>query len=298
MLDELRVLLNRAIAQASSVADSDTAWTTPWADSPAGKELAAEEARRPDPQTGSWPWLAAPMLGRWAIQVVIEEAGCLPVLLDHHATSYAADVLCRAVLETSSLAWWLLDPDIDAERRAARSLVYRLHTARQTARAVEALELDPDEDRSGYGESVADVQNEVDDLGWTSTCNRNGTSVSFGDTTEPWPSYTERAAKLVERIWPQRKFPYTVLSAVAHAELLGLQRNLAPSPIGTPGLRPAPGPDTALWLWQDTYLVLGALVFSTDRAASFLGLHDQLTALRALTEHLDQRLPTLRPSAL
>src|SRR5262245_50440 len=138
MLDELRALLIRAIALASSVAGADTAWTTPWADSPAGKELAAEEARRPEPHSGSWPWLAAPMLGRMALQVMIEEARYLPRLLDSRATSYAADVLCRAVLETSSLACWLLDPDIDAERRAARVLVYRLHTARQTARAVEA----------------------------------------------------------------------------------------------------------------------------------------------------------------
>ena len=118
---------------------------------------------------------------------------------------------------------------------------------------------------------------------------------SHEDSTEPWLNYTERAAKLVERIWPQRKLPYAVLSAVAHAEFLGLQRNLAPAPAGAQGLRPAAGPDTALWLWQDTYLVLGALVFTADRAASFLGFHDQLAALHALTEHLDQRLPALRP---
>jgi hypothetical protein len=266
------------------------------ADSAAGKELAGEEARRPEPEAGSWPWLAGLTIARWALQVAVEEAKGFSAVLDPSATSYAADVLCRGVLETASLAWWLIDPDIDAKKRLARSLVYRLHTADQTAKAVKALELAPEEDRSGYGESVADVQQEVRDLGWTS--DESGPRVSFGtdrDSTERWQNYTERAAKLVERIWPQRKLPYAVLSAVAHAELLGLQRNLAPSHDGAPGLRLARGPDTAMWVWQDSYLVLGALVFAADRAASFLGLIDQLAALQALTEHLDQRLPALRP---
>jgi len=57
------------------------------------------------------------------------------------------------------------------------------------------------------------------------------------------------------------------------------------------------GPASAQWLRQDTYLVLGALVFSTDRAAAFLGLPEQqLAALDALVEQLDQRLPALRPA--
>jgi hypothetical protein len=49
--------------------------------------------------------------------------------------------------------------------------------------------------------------------------------------------------------------------------------------------------------WQDTYLVIGALLFTADRAASFLGLHDQLTALHAWMAELNRRLPALRPSA-
>ncbi len=296
MTDELRVLLARAIAVACDVVDADTAWTTPWADSPAGTELAAEESRRPAPRTGSWPWLAAPMIARWGLQVAVEEAKGFLAVLGPNATSYAADVLCRGVLETASLAWWLLDPATDAQKRLARSLVYRLHTAAQTAKAVTALELDPHEDPSGYGESVDDVRQEIRELGWTYG---SGPRVSF-DTdrknVEVRLTYTDRAASLVERIWPQRKLPYAVLSAVAHAELLGLQRNLATSPAAAPGSWPAPGRDNALWLWQDTYLVLGALVFTADRAANFLGLYDHLAAMHALVEQLDQRLPALRPT--
>lgn len=129
MVTELRVLLSDAIALALTVADADAAWDTPWAHSLAGAELAAEEARRPEPETGSWPWLAAPMIARWALQVAAAEATGFSVILDPGTTSYAADVLCRGVLETSSLAWWLLDPEIGGQRRLARSLVYRLHSA-------------------------------------------------------------------------------------------------------------------------------------------------------------------------
>lgn len=61
-------------------------------------------------------------------------------------------------------------------------------------------------------------------------------------------------------------------------------------------LRPAPGPVTALWLWQDSYLALGALVFSAGRAANFLGLDDQAATLHALIQHLNSALPALRPT--
>jgi len=297
MLTELRVLLAKAITLGLAVADAGTAWNTPWAHSPAGAELAAEEARRPEPETGSWPWLAAPLIARWALQVAAAEATGFSTLLDPDSTSYAADVLCRGVLETSSLAWWLLDPDIGAERRLARSLVHRLHSAGQTEKAINALELGPEENRAEYGELVADVQQEIHALGWT--CNESCTRVSLGDDSasrEPWLNYTERTASLVARIWPQPRLPYAVLSAVAHAELAGLQRNLTQPADQPRALRPAPGPASALWLWQDTHLVLGALVFSTDRAAAFLGLPEQqLAALHALVEQLDQRLPALRP---
>ena len=296
MLTELRLLLAKEITLALAVADAHTAWDAPWAHSQAGTELAEEEARRPEPETGSWPWLAASMIARWALQVAAAEASGFSATLDPAATSYPADVLCRGVLETSSLAWWFLDPAIDAQRRLARSLVYRLHSAGQTQRAINALELGPDDDRAEYGESVADVQLEIDALGWT--CGKSD-QVLFGEdgaSKEFWLSYTERAANLVGKFWPQPKLPYAVLSAVAHAELLGLQRNLIRRTAQPRGLQPTAGPASALWLWQDAYLVLGALVFSTDRAAAFLGLHEQLAALRALVGHLDEKLPALRPA--
>ncbi|HUY51800.1 MAG TPA: hypothetical protein VMV92_39895 [Streptosporangiaceae bacterium] len=295
MLTELRVFLTQAITLALAVAGDDSAWNTPWAHSTAGRELAAEEARRPAPGTGSWPWLTAPMIARWSLQVAAAQATGFSATLGPGATSYAADVLCRGVLETSSLAWWLLDPDIGAGQRLARSLVYRLHSASHTERAINALELGPEDNRAEYGELPGDVRQDIEGAGLTWEWRKRDGRRVLCCGEEPWLSYTERAARLVEKIWPQRNLAYAVLSAVAHGELLGLQRNLVQSPPGTPGLRVAPDPATDSWLWQDTYLVLGALVFSADRAAAFLGLDEQLAALHALTGQLDERLPALRP---
>jgi len=117
MLDELRLLFTTTITAAQLVTGAHGAWETLRAHSPAGEELAAEEARRPPPKAGSWPWRLALIIAGWALQVAVEEARGFLAALDRDATWYAADVLCRDVLETSSLAWWLLDPGIDAETR-------------------------------------------------------------------------------------------------------------------------------------------------------------------------------------
>lgn len=141
---------------------------------------------------------------------------------------------------------------------------------------------------------LADVQEDIGGLGWSEVSG----SVMFGGSKESWLGYTDRTAKLVGNIWPQGGLPYRVLSAVAHTELLGLTRNLTPMQPGTSVPRPATGSATALWLWQDSYLVLGALVLTADRAASFLGLDDQAATLHALIEYLNRTLPALRPTGL
>jgi hypothetical protein len=293
MLDQLRVLLRSAIDTVHCVPYTNAAWNDLPVGSQAGAELMSEEGRRPAPQTGSWPWLGALLIGRWALQVTIEEAEALQALLKPDTTSYAADVLSRGVLESASLAWWLLDPDIDAQQRTARSLIYRLHSAAELERAVDALELDPREARSGYGESVADVQKEIAGagVGWSTS----GKQVLFGDRQERWPRYTARVATLVGAIWPKRDLPYRMLSAVAHAEVLGLTRNLASVTPGASALRPVPDDATTMWFWQDAYLASGALVLTAERAASFLGLEDQTARLAELISSLQHELSALRP---
>ena len=218
--------------------------------------------------------------------VSVEKARVFRGAVDTDTTSYGADVLCRSVLEAASLAWWLLDPDLDAEGRLARAFQYRYHTACQTEKAVDHLGARPEEDASQYGELPETVRQEADDLGVP--------------LTSP-PRYTQRVAGLVPQVWPQPGLPYAVLSAVAHAELFGLARNLGQRPVarqasqaGTAmALHPVPDP-SGFWLWHDAYLVSGALLLSVERAAGFLGLSQEMTELQAGKTEIQQRLEQLR----
>jgi hypothetical protein len=312
MFGRLRELVSTAIAQTRAVAGEDSAWETPRQASRAGSELADQETRRPAPQAGSWPWLGAPMTARMALWAMTEQAATLPPLLNPDATSYGADVVSRAVLEAASLAWWLLDPGIDAQQRTARWLVWRLHTADETRKAVAALELGDDEDHSGYGDNAETIWRDITELGWSvgdraekhapdrpARAARKKTALSpvvlADGRKEPWRSPTDRIADLVKNIWPQGAFPYRRLSAVAHTELWGLSLNLAPVSPGAGVPRPAPAPGTSLWLWQDAYLVAGALVLTTGRAASFLGLEEYAEPLNGLTAYLNHSMAALRP---
>lgn len=293
---ELRLHIGTAINLVRAAIDEDRAFETPLKDSQAGGELIAEESRQPAPQTGSWPWLMAPMVARWALWVAVEEAKAFRDVLDTETASYGADILCRSVLEASSLAWWLLDPAIDAEGRLARVLLYRYRTANQTQKAAQHLGLGPEEDRSEYGELPSGVEQEALDLGFKID------PKGLVCRDQSWPNYTDRVMSIVQQIWPQPKLPYAMLSAVAHAELVGLTRNLGqPAAISARSqaataitLRPV-ADQAGLWFWHDTYLVAGALLFSGERAATFMGLEQHATALRAGMTNIHAALKAVRP---
>jgi hypothetical protein len=87
-LGELGSLLDATITRVQQVTGAQSSRDTPRADSPAGVELAAEEARRPAPKEGSWPWLLAPMIASWALQVAVEEAKGFSAVLAPETTSY------------------------------------------------------------------------------------------------------------------------------------------------------------------------------------------------------------------
>jgi len=270
VIGELRELLAKGISLAGEVTDSRS-WDAPVAGSPAAAEIAAEEGH-PGRPTGSWPWLSGPKVARWALQVATTEAEGFAAVLDV-GTPYAADVLCRAVLESISLAWWLLEPDIGAPRRLARALAYRLRSAVETERAVEHLGLADDEDRSGYGERRAEVIGAIEELGLEHRAARGGRSITVDGET--LPGYSARVSALVRAAWPQPGLPYTLLSQVGHGELGGLARGSLGPGTAEPGR--ALSPSDRFWIWHDSYLVLGSLALAAHRAAVFLGARRQAT---------------------
>jgi hypothetical protein len=114
------------------------------------------------------------------------------------------------VLEASSLAWWLLDPDIDSKTRLAR-LQCRLHSSKETKKAISALGLAPDDDPSEIGELPEAVMEDIRSAQLPT--DESGTVLFSAE--ERRLGYTDWVAGLVAKIWPQTKFPYAVLSAVA-----------------------------------------------------------------------------------
>jgi hypothetical protein len=291
MVDGLRRLLASTVELTQGLTSDDEIWRTPFRESEAGAEMAQENAHR---ESECWPWMTAFLFSRLALNAAVGQAGGLHAVLGGHGTSHATGALSRAVLESTSLAWWLLAPGIGAERRLCRTFVYRLHTAVQTQRAVSRLALAQGENPSEYGELPETVIAEIADLGLDHTCRRSARKVSCGE--ESWPRYTERVTDLLQYVWPEPEVPYPVLSAVGHGELLGLTRSLDTNPHTADSLRLADS-ESDIWLWHDAYLALGATVFGTKRAASFVGALDHVGALEELIDDLDRTLPTLRPRA-
>ncbi len=289
MFTQARILVTKTITLVVDVTDSPS-WDTPWQDSQAGEELVAEE---------SWPgrpwgsWLGALLIARWGLQVAVEEAKGFRAILDPKATSYTADVVCRAVLESSSLAW-LLEPAIGADKRLARCLAYRMGSAQRTLNAINHLGLGLQEVRSEYGELPDDVADQIARLGLTYNKGPQGRPICDGETC---PSYTERVAALVGRVWPQQRMPYALLSAVSHSQVLGLTRSLVQPPGEAKTRRWFPDAHgAAVWIWHDTYLVLAALTLSAERAARFLNLPEQVEALRHWGEGFTREMVALRPT--
>lgn len=202
VVGELGALITKELELVNEVTSS-LAWDSPTRTSPAGNELVEEESL-PDRTSGSWPWLSGPLIARWALQLAAAEAEGFSAVLDLGTTSYAADVLCRSVLESTALTWWLLEPDIGSQKRVARALAYRLSSANETAKAVKHLGLPVDGDWSGYGELPDDVKKEIQQLGLSCTRGPGGRPRCGGEVL---PSYTERIADLVGQVWPQPNTP-------------------------------------------------------------------------------------------
>jgi hypothetical protein len=279
---DLGALLSRVLLAARNLVDDEAAWSEPLAASQAGREMSAQDARTgTDRPTGSWPWLLAMIVARWTLRTAVEFATDFANLLANGGAASTTGVLCRAILEHTSLTFWLLAPDIDSDGRLARALNYQLHTARQTKRAFGRLGVDEDEDPAGYGEMPETVVEQIRALGCSVT--ETG-GIRCGASCVDWPRYSDRVEQLVRFIWPQHKLPYAVLSAIGHAELLGFHRMGMPGDANDPQQLAQSG--TPEWLRWDAYLALGALVLSVERTNVFLGRPNQAAELRVLAARL------------
>lgn len=277
-LDQLDVLLEHGI------------WCVPGRGSEAAADLANREVGR-----GNTPWGDEPIrdvheIAWMALGAAVEQTRGFRDLMSHRPrTPFALEVLCRAVLDSSSLAYWLLHEGLSARTRVARQLVYRLNGARWMEKALDNLILGPGELRSEYGELKDEVLAAATDL---------GLQVSMPKMTvddEGYLGYLARTQELSVHISWIPGVHYQVYSGVVHAELWGLWRGYAQVPreghrhdrferVCSPAV-----------MHDATRTLLGPLVIAAARAASYLGAEQILGQIQEWAGALDTELDTLRP---
>ncbi len=97
-----------------------------WCAPPAGSEAAGDLAGC---VWGEGPVRNALDIAWMAISTAASETSAFSTVLPDARACYAPEILARAVLESASLALWLLEPGIGPRARIARSLAYRLSGA-------------------------------------------------------------------------------------------------------------------------------------------------------------------------
>lgn len=71
-------------------------------------------------------------------QAALEQVGAVAQLMSGEYSAVPAGVLARAVAETASQAWWLLEPDIGGKRRVQRLQALRFRSACEGEKAANA----------------------------------------------------------------------------------------------------------------------------------------------------------------
>ncbi len=156
MTTGLQNLVTRALVATASIIDH-----TPWCAPPTGSDAAGDLAGS---QWGEAPVRNALDIAWMAIGAAASEILAFSAVLPGARTCYASEVLARAVLESASLALWLLEPGIGPRTRVARSIAYRLNGAMHMESALDHLTLREGEQRSDYGELREDVVEDASGL--------------------------------------------------------------------------------------------------------------------------------------
>lgn len=170
----------------------------------------AEAAHGPAGPWGDTPVRTAYAAAAFLLEAVLQCLRALSGALTVGATPYVANCLARAALEAGSQAWWLLEPGIGAQRRAARFLLIRA----RSASAVEDTSKQLGISAVGFGETVAMVRQQAGLLGLTLVASGGGRRWSCGP--DELPTYTARARAFEQAL--RTKGSYSIYSGSAHAE--------------------------------------------------------------------------------
>ena len=120
----------------------------------------------------------------------------------------------RSVLETSTLATWLWDVNINARQRAQRSLAFRHEGLKQQLKLAQALKGELDSEKAI--ERLKEVEKIAVELGFAQMGREKGKEQVVFD--KPMPSITQVVTEVVDK-----QVNYRLLSAMVHGHAWALQ---------------------------------------------------------------------------
>ena len=177
----------------------------------AGSKAATERATYPRPDS---PLTVAAIAG-----VLIESVGKHFTAFVKTITEPVEPIACwtcvRSMLESSAIAAWLFDPDVDVQTRVGRSFAIRYEGMDQEVKLARSIGRSHTE-MQGLEDNINKVENIAFGLGFSRLRNKKGDRIGIG---QPMPSATE-----IIKVVLGEEFAYRLLSAVAHGHFWAIYR--------------------------------------------------------------------------
>ncbi|MCC6580384.1 MAG: hypothetical protein IT440_08065 [Phycisphaeraceae bacterium] len=130
-------------------------------------------------------------------------------------TPFACLTCVRSMLESASIAAWLLDPMVDAQRRVGRTYAHRYEGLEEQVKFGRSAKVPPDKLKE-LEDLVDKLERDAVTLGFTVIRDRHGKRIGLA---ERMPSATDIIKLVLDEEWG-----YRALSAVAHAHTWAMLR--------------------------------------------------------------------------
>jgi hypothetical protein len=163
------------------------------------------------------------------LESVAEHVSLLVRAMHEPITPFACWTCVRSMLESASIAAWLHDPKIDAEKRISRAYAHRYEGLEEQMKFGRAANIPADELKK-LEDLVDKLEQDAVALGFFVIQDRKGNRIGIAERT---PSATD-----IIKLMLNEEVAYRALSAVAHAHTWAMQRlgftlaAVQPSPTG------------------------------------------------------------------
>jgi len=154
-------------------------------------------------------------IGTMLLESVGEHVTVLARAMTEPITPFACLTCVRSMLESASIAAWLFDPKVDAQKRVGRAFAHRYEGLEEQVKFGRAANIPPDELKKAE-DRVDKVDQDAVALGLPIIRDRNGKRIGIA---ERMPSATD-----IIKLVLDEECAYRLLSAVAHGHTWAMQQ--------------------------------------------------------------------------